>query len=138
MKNFFVAIAALAAGFLLAADAPQENATKKMKELHKERISTLKEITDLYKAQIANGFVTREDIMQAKLLLLKAELDASNTDHERIIIQQTIVEMMTEFEEMTSQVVMHSHVDRTVYLKAKAERLKAEIDLERAKSGNSK
>ena len=138
MRTFLVAITALAAGFLLAADTPKENAEKKLKELHKERIGTLQQIADLYKAQIANGFVTREDIMQAKLLLLKAELDASNTDHERIIIQQTIVEMMTEFEEMTSQVVMHSHVDRTVYLKAKAERLKAEIDLERAKSGNSK
>ena len=48
------------------------------------------------------------------------------------------METMTEFEEMTAQVVMHSHVDRTVYLKAKAERLKAEIDLQRAKVVNIK
>jgi hypothetical protein len=138
MRYVFVAITALAAGFLLAADAPQGNAEKKLRELHKERISTLKEITDLYKAQIANGFVTREDIMQAKLLLLKAELDAANTDHERSIVLETIVETMKDFEDMTAQVVMHSHVDRTVYLKAKAERLRAEIDFERAKNASLK
>jgi C-terminal processing protease CtpA/Prc len=136
MRYFLVAITALAAGFLLAADAPKENAEKKLRELHKDRIATLQQITDLYKAQIANGFVTREDIMQAKLQLLKAELDAANTDEERITIQSMIVEMMIEFEEMTAQVVMHSHVDRTVYLKAKAERLKAEIELERLKARN--
>ena len=136
MRQFVVAATALAAGLLLAADNPKEDAGKKLKELHKERIATLKQIADLYSAQIATGFVTHEEILQARLRVLKAELDATETDRERVSVHENIVELMKEFEEMTDKVVKHTHVDRTVFLKAKADRLKAEIDLERAIIGN--
>jgi outer membrane protein TolC len=111
---------------------------KTVKELQKERIATLKEavdvIAELYKIQRAPP----EEVTEARLLLLKAQLDAAEKESDRITLYKKIVDVMKEEEIVVESRFQGARVSPYSVLKAKARRLKAEIDLERAKAKEAK
>ena len=134
MKIAFT-LTVLAAGLLLAAGNSQVDASKKIRELHKERIATLKQVVDAATAEyeIGASTTTSEHVSQARLLLLNAELDACETDQERVKVHTSIVELLKENETGLDASVNAGNGSTKELLKAKAERLKAEIALEEAK-----
>ena len=125
----------LAAGLLLAAGNLQVDASKKIRELHKERIATLKQLFEAATAEYETGAstTTSEHVSQARLALLNAELDACESDQGRVNIHTSIVELLKENETRLDASVNTGNGSKKELLKSKAERLKAEIALEEAK-----
>ena len=71
---------------------------------------------------------------KGRVLLLKAKLDAAETVEERVKLHESIVELMKAREAFMIQALKMEVVDELKVLNAKADRIKAEIGLEQAKS----
>jgi hypothetical protein len=115
-----------------------EESAKRVKELQKERIATLKEMADLIAEMAKNARAPHEEVYEARLLVLKAELDAAEKESDRIMLYKKIVDELKEFETFADKRVKFARVSTSSVLKAKARRLEAEIDLERAKAKEGK
>lgn len=90
----------LAAGLLLAA-GDSRDASKKISELHKEWIVTLKQIVDVATESHKGGSVSAEAVIESRQMLLNAQRDAAETNEERIKFQEGIVELLKEKEKLT-------------------------------------
>jgi outer membrane protein TolC len=110
-----------------------EESAKKVKELQKERIATLKQMAEIISDQFRNGNVSFEDVLEARLLVLKAELDAAEKESDRITLYKDIVDELKKFEMVADDRVKAARGAKSNFLKIKARRLEAEINLERAK-----
>lgn len=130
MKQLLLLSVAFVAGTLMSAGSAHEDSARKLRELHRERVETLQQLIQDLESQKSNRQVSRDEIMQTNLQLLRAQLDAAQSNNERMTLHQNIVDLMSEWEDMAEQVVKKAHVERSLYLKAKADRLKAEIDME--------
>lgn len=142
----------MAATLLIAHASPQdrvklsrkeqiEESAKKVKELQKERIVTLKEMADLISrlsSRSVNGRASNEEVLEARLLVLKAELDAAEKESDRITIYKNIVDELKKYEKFADAQVKFARGTVATTLKFKARRLEAEIDLERAKAKEAK
>ena len=138
-------LAVMAATLLMAPASPQdrvnlsrkertEESAKKVKELQKERIATLKQVVDEDSRLEARGFVPFDEVIEARLLLLNAELDAAEKVSDRVTLYKNIVDELKKFETFAERRVKLAQVATVSVLKAKARRLEAEIHLERAKA----
>ncbi len=121
----------LSAGLLLAAGNSEGDTSKKIRELHRERIAALQQAVDVLTAQQQNAISSQEDVLQARLLVLNAELDASEAGPERVKLREDVVKLLKEKEAGLSR--SRGIVDPVTILNAKADRIKAEIALEEAK-----
>ena len=140
----------LAATLLMAPASPQdkvnpprknerEESTKKVKELQKERIATLKEMADVInKLYQSRRVESLEEVYEARLLLLKAELDAAEKESDRITLYKNFVDVSKSFENLAGENVKTARGTMATVLKFKARRLEAEINLERAKAKEAK
>ncbi|SRR5579884_926180 len=133
----------MAATLLLGPASPQEKANpsrkyqteesaKKIKELQKERIATLKEMADVISALYQRGQGSLEDVLVARLLVHKAELDAAEKESDRITLYKNIVDELKKLETIADGIVKAARGSKSTFLKVKARRLEAEINLERA------
>jgi hypothetical protein len=75
-----------------------------------------------------------EEVAEARLLLLNAELDAAEKESSRITLYKGIVDVLKEGEKYAEDVVRTGGGTQARILKVKARRLEAEINLERAKA----
>lgn len=105
----------------------------KVKELLKERLATLKEIAVQIERAYKGRAMSIEQLQDANLAVLKAELDLCESDKERIAVLEKIVELAKTQEKQAVEAVKGGAVSGTTALKAKVSRLEAEIALERAK-----
>jgi outer membrane protein TolC len=136
---------------LMAPAGPQEKAdpppkkkaedpAKKIKELQKERIDTLKELvdstTELFKT--ARGAVKYEDVLEAHLLLLKAQLEAEEKESDRIALYRKTVDVLKNYEKFAQRQVAAGRTTQPAVLKIKARRLEVEIQLEKEKAKERK
>lgn len=115
-----------------------EESAKKIKELQKERIATLKEMADQATHLYQSGRVSFEPVLEARLQLLKAELDAAEKESERITLHKKFVDAMKDYETWTEERVKSARGTAATVLKVKAMRLEAEIHLEQAKVKEAK
>ncbi len=149
MKTLALIATVMAAALLIAAASPRETvgksrkdqheeSAKKVKELQKERIATLKEMAEALAKLFQHGNVTYGEVAEARTLLFKAELDAAEKESERITLYQKRVQALKEAEKLAEQRVKAAIGTRATVLKIKAMRLEAEIDLERAKAKAAK
>jgi hypothetical protein len=115
-----------------------EESANKIKELQKERIVTLKQLADQTTKRFQSGAVSFEEVWEARLLVLKAELDAAERQSDRVPVYKKIVDMMKEYEVVAIRHVQNAQAPGSSVLKVKARRLEAEIDLERAKAKEAK
>lgn len=143
MRRTVLVVAVLAAAFLTAVADSQEGpapktdqggAATKVKDLQQQRIATLKEIVEAFDAQRQNGRGSFEDLIEAKVQLLTAELEVASSDAERVTICENIVKQFVALEELAQANRESARGSYTAVLKAKARRLEAEISFERAKS----
>jgi hypothetical protein len=123
-----------------AGKSPADESVKKVKELRKERIAVLKEyvavLIELRKKPVPDEFgggVQYEDVLEAKRLLCEAELEAAETDTERVELYTRLVGVLKDLEMQAEHKMAMARGLITGVLKAKARRLEAEIYLEQAK-----
>ncbi len=145
MRKPALILAVLAATLLMAPASPQdkvnpprkdkaEESAKKVKELQKERIATLKQMVEVISDLFRHNRAEFDEAIQARLMLLKAELDAAEKESERITLYKNIVDVLKDFEKIADRRYKASRVSLYPVLKVKAMRIEAEIDLERAKA----
>jgi hypothetical protein len=111
----------------------KEESAKKVKELQKERINTLKDMADEITTLHRSGRASHEEVYEARLLALKAELDAAEKESHRITLHKKIVDVLKGYEAVTEAKVNAGQLPHSSYLKLKAKRLEAEIHLEKEK-----
>ncbi len=144
MKLMGLVLTVVSCGLLIAVGNSQDAAVnaqkeqqietaKRVKELRATRIATLKSMTELVTRRYQNAMTSADELYEAKLLLLNAEVDAAETDSDRMKLLQGIVEVMKEYEETAEAMVKSARANPTLVLKAKAKRLEAEIALEQCK-----
>jgi hypothetical protein len=121
---------------------PQQNETaKQVESLLKERRDTFRQLVDMLGQQHRAGIVTEVSVLRATDQLLDAELDLASTKAERIAIREKLVANLRKLEKLIEGMVQAGvrGADAPTIedaLRAKAARLKAEIQLLREKAGN--
>lgn len=134
-----VAVAVLTApaspqdGESLAREQQIQKSAKKVTELQKERIATLKALADISTKLFQSGSGSFEAALEAKVLVFEAELDAAEKDPERLTLCKHLVDALKECEELAKERVKTARGTEAAVLKVKARRLEAEIHLEQAK-----
>jgi hypothetical protein len=117
-----------------ATGAQPEAKDCKLKELLKERLAVLREVSSEVTANYRQGKESFDRVQQATRALLDAELDVCETDKDRITVLEKIVILAKQNETHAEQRFRLGGVPRTHVLMATAGRLETEIALERAKS----
>jgi hypothetical protein len=108
-------------------------ASKRVQALLKERLATLKELAAVSKRSYVEGRTTVAEIARINRLLLKAELELCESNQERIAVHERAVALAKECERIAGLRVTAGTDGQASVLTARAERLSAEIALERAK-----
>jgi outer membrane protein TolC len=145
MRMRAIILTVVAATLLVAPASPQgeaklprkaqtEESAKKVKELQKERISTLKEMADVISQLYQHGTGSFEEAYEARLMVLNAELDAADKESDRITLYKNFVDVSKKFENLAEARMKTGRGTQASVLKVKARRLEAEINLERAKA----
>ena len=149
MRTPALILTVTAATLLMAPASPQagvnlsrrdqaEESARKVKELQKERIATLKQMADAIARLYQSGHGSPEEVYEARLLVLEAELDAAEKGSDRITLYKSIVDVSKQFENLAEERVKTGRGTLATALKFKARRLEAEINLERAKAKEAK
>ncbi len=120
----------------LRAEGPVRDGAKKSKleDLLKERVATVREISRLVKARFKSGEATADQMREANRMLLEAELDLCSSDKDRIKVWETAVVEAKELERIADSFAKTGQGHVSAALAAKADRLQAEIALERARA----
>ena len=139
MSKLFAAVALV--GLIASggrADNPKPNQpnqpSKKVRALQEERLATLKEIAAEWEKVFRAGRALYEDVLQARLMVLRAQLELCDSDRERVAVHEKIVALAKETEEMQTLRYQAARLSHSDLLMAKANRLEAEVALERAKA----
>jgi hypothetical protein len=75
-----------------------------------------------------------DEVLEARLLLAKAKLDATEQDSDRIPLYQEIVNVLKQYEQSAEEMAKATGGSYASVLRIKARRLEAEIQLEQAKA----
>ena len=135
-------LAATAGALLLAPASAQDDESQsvkqevqksadKVKELQQERIATLKTIVEMETALHKMGSASPESVLEARMLVCEAELDAAENESDRITILKNLVQVLKDLEESAKARKKAAEGTEAAVLKVKARRLEAEIRLER-------
>lgn len=142
MKSRSLMTAVLGMALLTAAASSQEGkpdeSSRKVKELQKERLATLKDLVEVATSLRGRGFMSVDDVYDAKHQLLNAELDAAENDADRIKLLENFVDAVKELEQVADAQKKAAQATHAAILKMKSHRLEAEIALEQAKTKSSK
>jgi hypothetical protein len=136
-----VALAALAIGYLAwiaprmsAAGQPQAGAkSAHLKELLQERLTTAREASHLAMERFKNG-QGLDEVREANRLLMEAELDLCDTAQERVAALEKLRAAAKDTAKLAEALVKVGQGPATTALLAKADLLRIEIALERAKA----
>jgi len=122
-----------------AQDKPSiEESTKKVKELQKERIAALKAAAEISQ-KLAQAFrLDISEAMENRMTLLKAELEAAETESDRIALYKKALEDLKACEQLAKDQFAAARATELPLHKVKARRLEIEIALEQAKIKQAK
>jgi membrane fusion protein (multidrug efflux system) len=137
-------LAVMAATLLIAPGSPQDKvnlprkeqvqkSAKKVKELQKERLAVLRALRDQLARLYQNARVGIDELLEARVQLFQAELDAAEKQSDRLTLYKNLVEELKQYEKIAHAKVEAGQGLKTSVLKIKARRLEAEIHLEQAK-----
>src|SRR5262249_44529209 len=131
-----VVIGFLATASASAADEPNRTEIKnpRLKDLLNERLATTKEFAKQVKMRFDNQTGTIDQLVEANRLVTDAELDLCESDKERIAVLEKLVAETKETEKRAAQLASTRQATIMTGLKARMERLRAEIALERARA----
>jgi RNA polymerase sigma factor (sigma-70 family) len=115
-----------------AAQAPGES---KVRTLLKERLDLLKKIAAaLEKVYERSGTVKLEELAQAKIAVLKAELELCQSARERVAIHEKMVALTEDLVRFAESRYQSGQLPVWELLQARVNRLDAQIELERARA----
>jgi outer membrane protein TolC len=113
---------------------PAEVKDSKLQQLLKERLATLRKLVDQTTRDYQAGRVSFDRVHQAMAAMLRAELELCESNKERIEVLKKIVAQAKEHEQNAIQRYKAGQASSSDTLMATADRLEAEIALERVKS----
>ncbi|MBA4062552.1 MAG: hypothetical protein C0501_02375 [Isosphaera sp.] len=113
-------------------DQPGGNA--KIRELQKERLAVLRQIADQTNTAYKGGQVPLTTVLEAQREVNAAELELCETHKERLIFLEKKVELAKDTEKNTEKLVQAHTAPQAHLLRARANRLQAEIELEKEKA----
>ena len=137
----FIALLAIA-GMIGAAVAgaqrsdDDERRIPQIDTLQNEYLQTLREREMLVRAAFQSGNTGLQDVIEASNDLIEAKLEFARTAEQRMALLRQRVENLRKLEETIHQYVELGQTGREDLLLARAQRMKAEIELLRAQSGN--
>jgi colicin import membrane protein len=106
----------------------------KIKGLQKEWLDALRAMAKEEQARVKNAQALPEEVIAATRLLAEAELEACESDKDRVTALEKILVMARDTEKLAVSFAKSGQGREGTALKAKAERLRFEIALERAKT----
>lgn len=109
-----------------------ETADTKVRELQKERLVLLRQVAMTVDKQYKAGGTTLTEVLAAHRDVTVAELELCETAQERTALLRKQVDTAKEIERTADAAAKAGAVPTTHLLKAKAHRLSAEIELEKA------
>lgn len=115
-----------------------EESVKKVKELQKERTAVLQKLVDQATTQYESGRGSYEEVLEARLQLLQAELDVAEKPSDRVALYTKAVDALKAYEELAGAQVKAGRGTSAAVLKIKARRLEVEIQLEQTKIKDAK
>ncbi|MBX9626082.1 MAG: sigma-70 family RNA polymerase sigma factor [Gemmataceae bacterium] len=128
-----------------AANAPQDppprgqpGGNAKIRELQQERLALLQQLADWMTEAYKGGQVPLTTVLEAQREVNAAELELCETHQERLAVLERKAELAKEIEKNTEKSVQAHSVPRANLLKARANRLQAEIELEKEKAARPK
>jgi outer membrane protein TolC len=115
---------------------PPDGAGKapRVRALLKDKLATMREIVAWIEKSHQVGRASDEEVLQAKLAVLQAELELAESDRERVTVLEKVVAVQKEIETIVQTHFKAARAGQIDVLRAKANRLDAEIALERAKA----
>lgn len=142
----YALIVAVAAGTLLLVPAggqegegpskkPRaEQSADKVKDLQKERLATLKTVAEMEAELYKIGQGTTDAMLEARVLVAEAELEAAEKESDRVAVLKNLVETLKACEETAKARKVAAAGTEAEVLRAKARRLAAQIRLEQAQA----
>ena len=125
----------VAAPRLHAGEAVQPEAKKrKLDELLKERLATVREMARLIAQRVKNGQGSLDQMRDANRMLFQAELALCDSDKDRALILEKSVVEARSLEKIAETLVKAGQDQASGWLAAKADRLQTEIALERVRA----
>jgi RNA polymerase sigma factor (sigma-70 family) len=115
-------------------EAPDEGSAKKIKDLQKERVTILKDVVEQSAKLYQNARIEYAEVLEAQLLLLRAELDLAEKESERIALYQKTIDVLKQHEALAKARHESGRGTAVPGLRIKARRLEVEILLEQAKA----
>jgi RNA polymerase sigma factor (sigma-70 family) len=115
-----------------------EESANKVKELQKERIATLKALVDQSASLFRSARGSYEEVLEAQMLLLQAELDGAEKESDRITLYKRCVDTLKVYEQWADAQRKAARGTEAAILKIRARRLEVEIQLEQAKIKQAK
>ena len=106
----------------------------KLKELQQERLVTARELAKLEMARFKNAQGLIDEVLESTRTLAGAELDVCESDKERVAALEKILAIAKDTERIAAGFAKTGQGRESAALRAKAERLRVEIALERAKA----
>jgi hypothetical protein len=116
--------------------APDQNepSAKKIQQLQQQRLGVLKEMSDQIRTLHSKGLASIDEVYEARLAVLQAEIDATTDDSKRVTFSKDMLGVLTEWEQSADALHRSARTEGTNYLRIKARRLQAEIVWEQAKA----
>jgi hypothetical protein len=126
-------VLAMVMALILGPALPAAEPASKTQELMKERLATARDYLRQTMQRYQNHVGTVDQAREATRLVLEAELDLCATAKDRIAILEKYVAEAVNIEKMADALVKTGQGQQGAWLAAKADRLKGQIELERAK-----
>jgi hypothetical protein len=120
-------------GIAIAGEPAPANSSQKVRDLQKERLATAREVLKMATATFKNQTGSIDQLQAATRLAYDAELDMCDTDKDRVAVLTKFVAAAKENEQIAQGFAKAGQTRVSDSLLAKAERLRVEIELERAK-----
>jgi len=112
----------------------QGTQSDRISELKEQRLATLRRLVTVTTEHYKNGEASLEDLCSAKRAKDEAELELCASKNTKIAILERIVQEAKQLEEQSTRLVANKLASESCLLKAKADRLQQEINLEQARS----
>ena len=116
----------------------QPKGVARVRELQKERLALLRQLADQLAVANKGGETSVAAVLEARRDVLAAELELCETHKERLAVLEKALELAKEIETNTDRAVQAHTVPGSHLLKVRANRLQAEIELEKEKAAQPK
>ena len=129
-----ITAACLSLTLFAVADVPSESSSKRIAELHSQKLEVLQDIVDRYQFGYSKGKPVLEEMLAAEHELLLARLDLAKSRQDFIALRELLLENRIRLVEARVAGAKIGTVAEVAILTARVQKIDAEIDLEHERS----